>query len=564
MFVPQFIRVQVLFLAVLFSAAFWSDGCWAASADKQLSRKGLKQKNVIVLMTDGTGSAHTTITRWYKGAPLALDKMFLSGVRTYSADSLITDSAPAATAFATGYKTNDKYIGVYPSSATIPGIPTLNEEWKYKPLVTVLEAAKVAGKSVGLIATSNIQHASPAAYSAHVASRSEYNEIAEQQVYLDIDVVFGGGKQYLLPTGQGGKRTDGEDLIQVLKNRGYAFIETRQGLLDLPGSTRKVWGMFADDDMAYDFDRATLRPEQPSLAEMTRKAIELLSKNPKGFFLFVEASKTDWASHANDPIGVISEVLAFDGAVDISLDFARKHPQTLVMGFADHGNGGMSLGSKKTDKTYSKLPLGALVDPLKKAKLTGEGIEALLGSDRSEEHIKTVMESYYGISDLTPDEMKAIQKAAKKSMNYTVGPMISNRSVIGWTTNGHVGDDLFFYYFGLHQPKPIIENTDIAHLCADHLNLNLPKMNQTLFLPADMAFRAKGAVVSIDSTDPNNKVLVVTKGSRNARLPFSKDIFQMNGQEWEMNGLTVYAPKADNGEGRVYVPRQALDYFRRH
>jgi alkaline phosphatase len=142
-----------------------------------------------------------------------------------------------------------------------------------------------------------------------------------------------------------------------------------------------------------------------------------------------------------------------------------------------------------------------------------------------------------------------------------VGPIFSKRTIIGWTTFGHGGEDLFFYYYGLYHPLTILENTDVAHLSANHLGLNLRMMDSRLFKPADIYFPAMGAAVSIDETDPNNKVLVVTKGSKTARLPFSKDTFQMGGREWQMNGITVYAPKANNGLGRVYVPEQALELF---
>jgi alkaline phosphatase len=518
-------------------------------------------KNVIVLMTDGTGSAHTTINRWYKGEPLALDKMFVGGVRTYGADSLITDSAPAATAFATGYKTNDKYVGVLPDPAkiTMPGVPIIPTEMKEKPVATVLEGAKLMGKSVGLVATSNIQHASPAGYSAHWPARSNYNEIAEQQVYLGIDVVFGGGKQYLVPSSQGGKRTDGENLIDVLKSRGYGFVENRSDMLAF--DNKKVWGMFADDAMLYEFDRNTLAPDQPSLGEMTRKAIEILSQNPKGFFLFIEASKVDWASHANDPIGVISDLLAFDEAVGIALDFANDKGNTLVLAFSDHGNAGMSLGSKKTDNTYSRLPLEALVDPLKKAKLTGEGVEIILNGDLSEDNIRTIMSEHYGIDDLSADEIAEIQSAPAGSLNYIVGPMISNRSVIGWTTNGHVGDDLFFYYYGIKKPMRMIENTEIAHMSANFMNYELAKIDQKLFIPANELFGRIGALTEIDSTDQNNKVLVVKKniGKRTAtaKLPFSKDLLICNGTSYQISGITVFAPNT----GKVYVPEEALHLF---
>jgi alkaline phosphatase len=548
-------------LAICCFLLFWFlTGDPAGAASKNASKKQ-RQQNVIVLLADGTGATHTTIARWFKGGPLALDRMFLSGMRTYGTDSLVTDSAPAATAFATGFKSNDKFVGIAPAEATIPGAPAAVEEKQYKPLATVLEAAKVSGKSVGLVATSNIQHASPAGYSAHVRDRSDYNEIAEQQVYLNVDVVFGGGKQYLLPAAQGGKRQDGEDLIRVLRDRGTVFIETRDELLKLPSRTKKVWGLFAADAMAYEFDRPRQFPGQPSLAEMTRKAIEILSRNPKGFFLFVEGSKVDWASHANDPIGVISDVLAFDQAVGVALDFAQKNRRTLVLSFSDHGNGGLSLGNKKTDQTYSKMPLKWLVDPLKKATLTGEGLEAELGDDLSEARIKSVMAEFYGLEDLTSEEVAAIQKKKKGLLNYVVGPMISSRSVIGWTTNGHTGEDLFFYYYGLYRPMALIENTAVAKLCADHLRLNLQRTDRELFQGADLAFAALGASVAIDAGDPANKVLLVTKGSRTARLPFSKDIIQIDGREHRLNGLTVYADRANNGQGRVYVPRQAVELF---
>ncbi len=517
-------------------------------------------KNVIVLMTDGTGSTHTTITRWYKGESLALDEMYLSGKRTYGADSIITDSAPAATAFATGFKTSDKFVGVLPKEVTIPTLPPIPEDLKYKPIASVLEGAKVKGKTVGLVATSNIQHASPAGYSAHWPERGNYNEIAKQQVYLDIDVVFGGGKQYLLPTTQGGRRTDGLNLVDVLKTRGYQFLEDRTAMLNFKG--KKVWGLFANDAMAYEFDRRELRPEEPSLAEMTQKAIEILSQNRKGFFLFVEASKVDWASHANDPIGVISDILAFDEAVKAALDFAKKDGETLVLAFSDHGNGGMSLGNKKTDNTYSELRVGPLVNPLKRAKLTGEGIEAMLMDDKSEGNIKRVMEDWYGINDLTNEEIMAIKNAPKGSMNYVVGPMISNRSTIGWTTNGHTGEDLFLYYFGYPKPMRILENTEIAHLCAKFLGFHLSLIDDRLFVKADQAFGPLGATVEIDK-NPGWPALVVKGPKKEARLPLSTDLFQCgDGPYWEMEGITVLAAPGNSTYERVYVPHEAVNLFR--
>lgn len=514
-----------------------------------------KAKNVIILLADGCGSPHTTVSRWYKGSPLVMEEIVAGALRTYSAESLITDSAPASTAYATGYKSNSKFIGVLPAKGGMPGAE-FSENRKYEPVATVLEAAKLAGKSTGLIATSNIQHASPAGYSSHTHNRGDYNDIAEQQVNQNVDVVFGGGKQYLVPKSQGGARTDNENLIDVLKARGYGFVENREQLL--ASKDKKVWGMFAADAMAYEMDRPLLQPQEPSLAEMTQKAIEILSKNKKGFFLFVEGSKVDWASHANDPIGVISDVIAFDNAIKAALDFAKKDGNTLVLAFSDHGNGGMSLGNKGTEKNYDTLPYEALVEPLHKANLTGEGVEKVIGEDRSETHIREVMEKHFGIANLTPDEIVAIQKAKKGAMNYAVGPMMSKRSIIGWTTSGHTGEDLPLYAYGPNAPKGTVDNTEIAQITARALGIELGSTTKRLFVEAETALTGVGAKVMIDQTDKANPRLVAIKGNVRAELPFSTNLITIGKETKQLEGLTVFSAKT----GKVYIPAQVVEMIK--
>jgi alkaline phosphatase len=175
-------------------------------------------------------------------------------------------------------------------------------------VATVLEAAKQQGRSTGLVATSRITHATPAAYASHIDDRGKDNDIMEHLVYNNLNVALGGGKRHLVPeencnltdVPEGGKRSDCQDLLAVLKDRGYAFVETKQELMDLPGNTDKVWGMFAMSHMQPDIDRQHFAPEEPSLAEMTEKAIEVLNRNENGFFLMVEGSQVDWAGHNND------------------------------------------------------------------------------------------------------------------------------------------------------------------------------------------------------------------------------------------------------------------------
>ncbi|MCR4414840.1 MAG: alkaline phosphatase, partial [Thermoguttaceae bacterium] len=174
-----------------------------------------------------------------------------------------------------------------------------------------------------------ITHATPAAYLAHVPRRTLDDDIMEQAVYQNVDVAFGGGRQYLLPANAGGKRADGENLLDVLKTRGYQIVQTRDEMRRV--TSGKVFGPFAMLHMAPEIDRPHLAPHEPTLEEMTRKAIDLLAQDPEGFFLMVEASQVDWACHANDPAHLLSDLLMFDRAVAAALEFARKDGRTLVL-----------------------------------------------------------------------------------------------------------------------------------------------------------------------------------------------------------------------------------------
>jgi len=513
---------------------------------------GHSAKNVIILMGDGFSAGHIATTRWYKGSNLALDEMFCGALRTFGAESIVTDSAPAATAFACGYKTSDKFLGIMPDNVTVPYVDKPTEEERMKPIASVLEGARLVGKSCGLVATSQIQHASPAGYSAHWPDRGNYNEIAEQMVYQNMDVVFGGGKKYMLPESEKGTRIDGENMLQILKEKGYDCIETRDEML--AQKKPKVWGLFAANDMSYEMDRQTLHPEQPSLSEMTAKAIELLSKNKRGFFLFVEGSKIDWASHANDPIGVISDMLAYDDAVRVALNFAAQDKRTLVMGFSDHGNGGMTIGSTATDNTYSKMKPEELLTSLQKATLTGEGIQQMIGSERTPEKIKEVVEQYYGINDLSEEEVARIQNS-KLELNYELGPMMSKRAHIGWTTFGHTGEDLFLFAYGPNRPVGIIDNTEVAYITAESLGFELSTIDQLLYNEAGSFADKIGASLTIDKTDEKNLSLILSKGEMLVKLPISKNVLIWKDKTYQIKGLTLLAPKTN----KVYITQYAMD-----
>ncbi|WP_439743081.1 alkaline phosphatase [Bacillus pseudomycoides] len=552
------LRKKMMGLTLAGTVALGSLGAGSMMNDNEVKaeakKTGQQPKNVIMMVMDGTSSSAVTLARWYKGAPLALDQIVSGGVRTYSAESAITDSAPAATALATGNKSNSSYVGVLPSVVNSPGLEQIKEEDKFRPVANVLEGAERSGRATGIIATSEIQHATPAGFSAHHVIRKNFEVIGEQQVYQNIEVVLGGGKAVLQPAASSGIRQDNEDLIKVIQDKGYDFVETKDALLN--SKFDKIWGSFSNTALAFDMDREATNPEQPTLSQMTRKAIQTLSKDKDGFFLFVEGSKPDWAAHANDPIGMISDVLAFDAAVAEALAFAKKDGNTMVIALADHGNSGISIGNAGTTKGYDTTPVSAYIDPLKKAKMTLEGATNKLKDDLS--NIKEVA-ALYGLDNLTDDEKEKLKAAQKKA---DVGPiltkLLANRANIGFTTGGHTGEDVFLYSYGPQKPYGFVQNTDIAKTMAKAMGFHLGKLTNKLFLDAETAFKQIGATVTIDKKDVANPVLVVKHNKAEAQLFVNKNMIRIDGKDYELGSIVV------ESNGKFYVPEKAIHLFTKH
>ena len=502
-------------------------------------------KNIIVMIPDGMSIDGLALARWYKSynpaagtidpaVSLHMDELASGLIRNWwkTGDKIggIVDSAPAATAMASGIKTNDKFVGVTDQSV---------------PVANIIEAANLIGKSTGIIGTSNIQHATLAAYSSHYNARSQYGIIGEQQAHNNMDVVLGGGSQYLV--------YNNRNVIDDIKSMDYQYITTKQELASI--TSGKVWGMFAPDAMAYDFDRAENAPAQPSLADMTKKAIELLNQNKNGFFLMVEGSKIDWTAHANDPIGLITDILAFDAAVKVALDFAKASQNTMLLIMSDHGTGGITIGNRDTQDSSAPLPYDSsgilsFIEPLSKAKLTGEGIVAKFDEERT--NIKKVMADWYGISDLTHEEEEVIKATTDGNMNYAVGLMISERAYLGWTSHGHTGQEvnLFTYLPGDGRVTGTLDNTDIAFICAGVWGIDLATVTRQLFNEAETAFKAKGAAVAINEVTGR---MTVTKGSTTLVIIDNKNYVFLNGSKIGLESVIV------NQSGKFYVPQTVLN-----
>jgi alkaline phosphatase len=515
-----------------------------------------KVKNVIMMVPDGCSSSVVTAARWYKGAPLNVDKHARGFMQTYMANSVITGSAAAATAFATGKKTTVRFLSVGPRPedvlSTLPAPP---EDVWYAPYATVLEGAKLMGKATGLISTSRITHATPAAYAAHIQDRGWDNDIMEHLVYNNVDVAFGGGKRHLLTTEAGGKRTDGEDLLQVLLDRGYQWVETRDQLSSL--SSGKAWGMFASSHMAADIDRAEFAPDEPSLAEMTSKAIELLSQDPDGFFLMVEGSQVDWAGHANDPIHMITDFLAFDEAFGAALDFARADGDTLILAFPDHNTGGMAIGSyfqgyNNVGMYYTETTVEGLINPLLGMKISAYGVSQKIYEmgDATVANIKQGISDWWGL-EITDEDAQAIIDGMENfdgSLDYAISRVISERyTVFGWTTHGHSAEDVPLWSYGPWKLVGTVDNTKLAKRAAKAMGINLDAIEEVLFQNVADHFES----FTIDDSDPENLVLRVG----NCSMPVSKDMLNADGMgSFQMPGLTVHAPATD----KCYVSIPAI------
>ncbi|MEK3808666.1 alkaline phosphatase [Bacillus sp. FSL H8-0547] len=541
---------KILGITLAGTLAAGSLGFTAANEKAEAKKAKPQAQNVIVLVMDGVSSSTTTLSRWYKGGPLAMDEILTGGVRTYSAESAITDSAPAGTAMATGNKSNDKFVGVLPETVSSPGLDSSIADQPHKPVANVLEGAKLSGKATGIISTSEVQHATPAAFSSHASHRGEYDNIAEQQIYQDIDVVLGGGKDSLTTGTAKNSRKDGENLVEVAEDRGYDIIESREELLNSRSS--KLWGAFAPAALAYDMDRETTNPNEPTLAEMTKKGISTLSKDKDGFFLMVEGSKPDWAAHANDPIGMISDTLAFDAAVKEALDFAKKDKNTMVIALSDHGNSGISIGNQNTSADYPSIPVSEYIDPLKEAELTLEGAMKQLKPDQSN---KLEVAALYGIKNPTAEETQAINDS--KNLAKTLVELLAERANIGFTSGGHTGEDLFMYSYGPGKPIGFVENTDIAHITASAMGFDLKELDKKLFVDAKTAFEAMGAKVFVNAQDKNNPVLVVKKGKTTAEFPVNKDLAIVNGKEIELDSVTVQT------KDRFYLSKDAVQLVKK-
>jgi alkaline phosphatase len=283
--------------------------------------------SIILMIGDGMGYEHVELARLVEvgefGSLFMQDSDWNASMTTYAANAAVTDSAASGTAIATGTKTNTHYVGVDPSFA---------------PLETILEYAQTLNKSTGVVSTCQIVDATPASFMTHVNDRSYFDQIAQQIVDSDVDVLLGGGLDYFNST-----------QISSMTTNGYSLVYNLAELSTV--TTGRVFGLFADKHMNYEFDRNyTL---QPSIAEMTNKSIEILSQDNDGFFLMVEGGRIDLAAHDLDKVRNALDTIAFDKAVEVAIDYVKDHNNTILIVTADHETMGLVVMSHNLN---SELP----------------------------------------------------------------------------------------------------------------------------------------------------------------------------------------------------------------
>ncbi|MFD7521197.1 alkaline phosphatase [Paenibacillus chitinolyticus] len=536
-----------------------ASGALAAGTTAAEKEQKAASKNVIVLIGDGMGPAQVSAGRTFSKNKLGkdhleLDSYFVGQATTYAdrgedggtiVSGEVTDSASAGTAFATGNKTYNAAISV-------------SNEDVSKPFASVIEASELAGKATGLVTTARITHATPAVYASHVRNRDNESAIASQ--YLNdgnVDVLFGGGKQFFLSKEEKGKRAD-KTIIPDFEKEGYKVVYDKQGLASLDGKTGKALGLFGNSHVDYVLDRTNT---VPNLAEMTSKAIDILSANPKGFTMMVEGGRIDHAGHANDLPSVVQEMLDFDAAVKVAMDFAKKDGNTSVVVTADHETGGLSLSR---DNIY-EINVDAWDDQQKSSELIGGELK----NAKTVEDVKALVAKYTGHTDLTDDEAKFILAGDGSSYKQegAFNAVMSKRYLVGWSGHGHSAVDVGVWAYGpiAEKVKGQIDNTEIARAVASVAGIDLkaatdklqseyvyPKFKVTregaVLYPARALAETLGAQVKWNG---DSREVVLSAGGTNLSVNIDTQAAALNGQ------ASGFQANIDNNV--LYLPLEAFN-----
>ncbi|SDG23494.1 alkaline phosphatase [Dyadobacter soli] len=442
------------------AAASLALGPMAAFGKENGSHQPLKNKfaakNIIFMVSDGmsTGTLNMAdiLLQRKEGRESAWIKLYTEKtgrrafMETSSANALVTDSAAGSSAWGGGRKVPNGNLNVNADG-------TFN-----KP---ILQKFKEAGKSVGCVTSVTITHATPAGFCINNKSRGDESEIADQYLDLKFDVMMGGGAEFF----QADKRKDKKDLFGDYEKAGYKLARNRDDLMALAGLQKPIMGVFCEGALPYSldtFEDAELRKAVPSLPEMTRKTLELLSKNPKGFAVQIEGGKVDWAAHSNDAGGLLYDQIAFDESIKIALDFAAKDKETLVIITTDHGNSNPGLfGSNKQFDLFQKYKHtnNWIMGDLKEMPTASQLIERI---EFAQGYAIKTAEAEKLIGLLGTKNEKGLY-VANKPLFREFGAIQSRYTGLGWASMDHSADyvELAMFGPGSENLNPFVKNTEL-------------------------------------------------------------------------------------------------------
>ena len=403
---------------------------------------------------------------------------------TYDSNSFAPDSASTATSIATGYKT-------YSGSINVDETGTV----EYETIAEKLHSQK--GYSVGVITSVNLNHATPAAFYAHQASRNDYYDIGLELVDSGFEYFAGGG--LLDPDGAEG---DQENLYDLAEQAGYNVVTTQAEAEKVTaGPVVIIDEHLADSDaMAYELDRTD---DMWALSDYVAKGIEVLSQDEDGFFMMCEGGKIDWACHANDAASTIHDTQALADAVQVAIDFAAEHPEeTLILVTGDHETGGLTIGFAGTDyDTYLDLLANQKISF---AKYDSDYVAKYKENKTSFEDVLVDIEALFGLKTegeegdklvLTDYELEQLRAAYEKSINgtaasqyeqeeyvlygtyeplsVTITHIINNKSGISFTSYSHTGLPVAVLAHGLNAEvfSGYYDNTQVYYKLADMLGV---------------------------------------------------------------------------------------------
>ncbi|KAI8626102.1 alkaline phosphatase [Xylariaceae sp. FL1651] len=495
-------RETLLFAwALLATAGVLILAIWATHKQQTRFSHPAGKRNLIFMVSDGMGPASLSLTRGFRqhtegldySDTLTLDKHFWGTSRTRSSSSLVTDSAAGATAFSCGKKSYNGAIAILPDSTACG---------------TVLEAAKKAGYTTGLVVTTDITDATPACFASHVAFRSQQDEIALHEIGHGplervVDLMFGGGRCHFLPNStDGGCRQDSIDVIEMAQNEyGWNYIGDRPAFDEFWEGKKEVplpmLGLFAPTDIPFELDRRNMSDQFPSLSEMAMTALRALDKatekSDKGFFLMIEGSRIDHAGHGNDPSAQVREVLEYDKAFKAVLEFLEESKTDgVLVATSDHETGGLSVARQvNVDYPqylwYPAVLANATASSEHLARRLRSHIAESVHSDDSIEELKTYINEELvipglGIADATQEELTALAFYPDLAQPAFAN-MISIRAQIGWSTHGHSAVDVNIYSSGGPGTDAIrgnVENTDVGNFLREYLKVDVDAVTKEL------------------------------------------------------------------------------------